>query len=157
MAVENYRSILVASSLSKCLHNIWRKPTLPWMILITHPLQISSQASALVSQAAIVSPGFTWECASNPLCRDSRYFLTCRQLTISYCDNTRGDLIARMKAFLRCYIAWGYVMLPFKMLPKPSLNPAHLSKMVSTFHSQTWCFIMSGDSRIADTAWHSAR
>ena len=51
---ENYRAILVSSSLGKCFHNLWRKRSLPWMRAMADPMQLSATSGALVAQAAHV-------------------------------------------------------------------------------------------------------
>ena len=49
---QNHRSLLVSSSLGKCLHNVWRARTQPFVYKGATDMQFTAQPHALVAQTA---------------------------------------------------------------------------------------------------------
>ena len=155
---ENYRAILVSSSLGKCFHNLWRKRSLPWMRAMADPMQISATSGALVAQAAHVirlhlGQGKTngVSCFAVFLDIQSAYNRLLRQhsMDLDLSDLGIMTLIQRL----------GLHDLDFdavaKALQEPSTLsqidcPGHLHCMISLFHSQTW-FILADDDRLVTT------
>ena len=155
---ENYRAILVSSSLGKCFHNLWRKRSLPWMRAMADPMQISATSGALVAQAAHVirlhlGQGKTngVSCFAVFLDIQSAYYRLLRQhsMDLDLSDLGIMTLIQRL----------GLHDLDFdavaKALQEPSTLsqidcPGHLHCMISLFHSQTW-FILADDDRLVTT------
>ena len=155
---ENYRAILVSSSLGKCVHNLWRKRSLPWMRAMADPMQISATSGALVAQAAHVirlhlghgrANGVS--CFAVFLDIQSAYYRLLRQhsMDLDFSDLGIMTLIHRL----------GLHDLDFdavaKALQEPSTLsqiecPGHLHCMISLFHSQTW-FILADDDRLVTT------
>lgn len=155
---ENYRAILVSSSLGKCFHNLWRKRSLPWMRAMADPMQLSATSGALVAQAAHVirlhlghGKANGVSCFAVFLDIQSAYYRLLRQhsMDLDLSDLGIMTLIHRL----------GLHDLDFdavaKALQEPSTLsqidcPGHLHCMISLFHSQTW-FILADDDRLVTT------
>ena len=156
---ENFRAILVSSSLGKAIHNLWRKKTLPWMRAVADSSQISATPGALVAQAAHMvrlHMGYGKHrgvsCFSLSLFLDiqSAYYRLLRQHAMDLDCSDLGimTLMQRLGLHDLCLDDVATALAEPSTLSQIGC-PAHLHSMVSLFHEQTWYILADDDQLIA--------
>ena len=158
MEAENFRAILVSSSLGKAIHNLWRKKTLPWMRAVADPSQISAAPGALVAQAAHMvrlhmgsgkQRGVS--CFSLFLDIQSAYYRLLRQHAMDLDCSDLGIMTLMQRLGLQdlCLDDVATALAEPSTLSQIGC-PAHLHSMVSLFHEQTW-YIQTDDDQLIAT------
>ncbi len=154
---DNFRAILVSSSLGKAIHNLWRKKTLPWMRAVADPSQISATPGALVAQAAHMvrlhmgyGKHHGVSCFSLFLDIQSAYYRLLRQHAMDLDCSDLGimTLMQRLGLHDLCLDDVATALAEPSTLSQIGC-PAHLHSMVSLFHEQTWYIFADDDQLIA--------
>ncbi len=143
---QNHRGLLVSSSLGKCLHNVWRAKTQPFVYAGATTIQFTAQPQALVTQAArcvwmFLRSHVVANCSCYVLFLDiqAAYYKLLRQHSISsdFTDESIIEFLRRMGV--------SDVTIPdlATLLQGPTALdelgcPEHLKRVVSSLHQSTW-------------------
>ena len=143
---SSHRSLLVSSSLGKCLHNVWRARTQPYVFKGATAMQFIAQPKALVTQASHCVRMFLRSqiargrsCYAMFLDIQAAYYRLIRQHSINsdFSDASILQFLERMGVTGLSIQDLATILQGPNALEEMSC-PQHLQKIVATLHDSTW-------------------
>jgi len=143
---SQHRGLLVSSSLGKCIHNVWRTRTQPYVFKGATSMQFTAQPHALVTQASHCVRMFLHgqtacgrSCYALFLDIQAAYYRLLRQHSIhsDFSDSSLLQFLGRM-GVTDLTIQDLATTLQGRNALQDLTCPPHLQKIVSALHASTW-------------------
>ena len=143
---SSHRALLVSSLLGKCLHNVWRARTQPFVFKGATTMQFTAQPKALVTQASHCVRMFLRSqiargrsCYAMFLDIQAAYYRLIRQHSINsyFSDSSILQFLERMGVTGLSIQDLATILQGPNALEELECAP-HLRKIVATLHASTW-------------------
>lgn len=151
---SQHRGLLVSSSLGKCIHNVWRARTQPYVFKGATSMQFTAQPHALVTQAAHCVRMFLHgqtscgrSCYAMFLDIQAAYYRLLRQHSIhsDFSDSSLLQFLDRMGVTDLTIQDLADILQGRNALQDLDCPP-HLQRVVSSLHASTWWKLDFDDS-----------